>query len=397
MYVRKAGDWIDTYLNWSLDRSEVKATQLVWAGLFALSAVLKRKVKIPAIIMGEYDIHPNLYVIFVADPGKTRKSSTMGFCMSLLRDLNLMLPNNSRERVNLASDTVSQSAMVQNMSNTHDGSMCITASELGSFMIVGGEAMYNFMTHIFDNPRSYEYRTRAHKLEIVNNPSVCFFAATTPTWMQDNMPPHVIGGGFASRTIFVYEDSLRQRQLYYSHLDRDKYEKMRQDLVADLVHLTQLEGEFKHDSPRTQSMMEAWYRDVASTPADDPRLVGYFERKPLHIHKLCMLLSVAESDRLQITESHFDKALKLLDEVEKKMARTFLAVGMNTQAGLIVRLSDYIGTQGGVVDLQTLAGKFFHDCSGDELKEALADMCLMGTVRIEPHPDNPNFRLIQGL
>ena len=391
---RLCDDWIETYLKWSLDRSEVTASQIVWSGLFTLSSVMRRRVKFPAKYMGGYEIFPNLYIIYVADPGKSRKSTTMGFSTHLIKRMNNRLPMNDRQRVSISSDATSQSALVQAMSQTQDGTITVLAKELGSFMMIGGDEMYNFLTDIFDPAPSYEYRTRAHKLERIEDPCLNFFGATTPHWMQDNMPYHAIGGGFASRVIFVYEDSLRQRRLYYDHLDMSQYDQLEGSLVQDLIHMISLEGEFRHDSTATKDLMEEWYVEEGSKGVEDPRLTGYFQRKPLHVHKVAMLLSLAEGDDLVIQEHHFTKALKLLEAVERKMGRAFLAVGLNTQAGVMVRVVDYIGMVGGTATRAEITNKFSFDMPVDEMMVMLNGLIIQGVLKRDTQGENPVYRLI---
>ncbi len=51
--------------------------------------------------------------------------------------------------------------------------------------------------------------------EGINNPFINFMGATTPAWITENFPEYAIGGGFTSRTIFVYAETKRKLNAYH--------------------------------------------------------------------------------------------------------------------------------------------------------------------------------------
>ncbi len=154
---------------------------------------------------------------------------------------------------------MSASKLVADLADTLDGSLTILPSELGTFMNVSNEEMYDLLTDLFDNKTSYTYSTRMHGLEVVEEPCVNFLAATTPRWVEQQMPLHVIGGGFALRVIFIFEDAPRQRQLYYD-IDVKQVKMMKEALVVDLKHIATLKGDFKHENKKIKKAIEEWYQ-----------------------------------------------------------------------------------------------------------------------------------------
>jgi hypothetical protein len=252
--------------------------------------------------MGSYEIFPNLYVLFVGPPGGPRKSTTMGYVGKILKDLKLNLD----PIVNFASTAMSDSKLVQVLSETNDGSITILSSEFASFMNISQETMFDLLTDLYDGKVSHEYSTRMHGVELVDKPCVNLLAATTPSWIS-TASVHLSGGGFASRIIFVYENQVRQRKMYFDDVDWDRIATLQAQLRDDILHIARLDGEFSHESRALRDRMEEWYIQHAQMGDVDERIMGYFQRKHVHVHKLAMIYSVAERDDLIITEEHLKK------------------------------------------------------------------------------------------
>lgn len=365
---RLLDNWLYAFRDWTVPRSEAPESLIIWSGLFALSSVAKRKISWPKSLMGSYEILPHLYVIFVGPPGVVRKSTTSAYAEELLNEI---------DHINIASTASSTSKLIETMSETLDGSLVIISSEFGSFVSVSQEEMYDLLTDIYDGKAKYEYATRMHGVELVANPCVNLLGATTPSWVSEQMPAYVIGGGFASRTLFIYEDSVRQRTLYYS-LDWPDFERLKERLVNDLRHIAGLTGQFKHDSEETREWVERWYQESADEDIHE-KLEGYRNRRHVHLHKVAGLLSMAERDDLVVTRTHFEAALRILGGIEKKLPRIFSSVGKNPYSADIEVVRDYIWERG-QVEFDRLMARFYHNLSRDALLETLSALQAMGDV-----------------
>jgi hypothetical protein len=370
---RVTDNWLHTFLEWTVDRSESPESMILWSGLCTLASVLKRHVRVPKKLMGGYDIYPNLFVIFVAPPAVARKSTTVGRAEDLLRDL---------DGIAIGSTAVSASKLISDMSDTLDGSITLLPSELGTFMNVSQEEMYDVLTDLYDNKKIYTYSTRTHGLEIVENPCVNFLAATTPKWVEQQMPIHVIGGGFASRVIFIFEDAPRTRQLYYD-IDPSHYKRLEEALVHDLRYIQkEVKGDFKHDNTRTRDFVESWYRDNADNfdLESGPGVEGYQNRKHIHLHKVAMLLSIAESDALILRREHFEQALVILGAIEENMSHALVYAGQNPLAEATWQVWDFITKSGGIADDRSIVKKFHIDLGSDGISEVLATLVRAGVI-----------------
>ena len=321
-------------------------------------------------MLGSYEIFPNLYVIFIGPSSITRKSTSIGYGELLLSQL---------EGINMAPSGTSASMLIGRMSETIDGSITVVSSEFGTFIQTSKEDMYDILSDLYDGKIKHDYETRAHGAEYISHPCLNLFAASTPDWFKDQ-PLYVIGGGFTARTIFIYETTTRKRQLYY-HLHWPDFVKLEADLVHDLDYISKLEGEFKHDCNETADAMEEWYQTISGQETQE-KIIPFRNRKHVHVHKVAMLLSVAERDDLVLTMTHFKAALALLDNVELKLPGIFAGMGKNIFGGEMEALREYIQKQPGKVELKRIHRRFYQDIPGEaKLKELLGEMVTLGWLQ----------------
>jgi len=373
---RLLDNWIYQYLDWTVNRSEAQESMIIWSGLFTLASVLKRHVYFPRSLMGSYDIYPNLYVIFIGPSSIIRKSTTIGYGETLLYQL---------EKINMAPSGTSASMLIGKMAETIDGSMTIVSSEFGTFIQTSKEDMYDILSDLYDGKVKHDYETRQHGAEFIKSPCLNLFAATTNKWLQEQ-PTYVIGGGFSARTIYVHETTVRRRKLYY-HLRWDDYKRLEESLVHDLAHISELKGVFHHDCKETEDAMEEWYQKTSDKDVSE-NVVAFRNRKHVHIHKVAMLFSLAESDELTINMSHFEAALTLLNAIEAKLPGVFAAIGKNPFGSDMEAIKEYLSKMDGPVEFNRVHRRFYQDIPGSEkLKELLGEMVALGWIKKNRNED----------
>jgi hypothetical protein len=291
-----------------------------------------------------------LYILFIAKAGRARKSTTANYSEELLDVL---------DHITKSPELITKESLLSTLVKAEDASMAILAPEFGEFMVKSGPEMYGFLTNMYDGKKKITASTLSRGVEFAERPCVNLLGATTPEWVAENMPASVIGGGFASRVIFIFEERVRRRQLYYESLNYEALENIRLNLVSDLDHIARnVNGEFSL-TPEAKDFMEKWYHDNADAPTDaDANLAGYFERKPAHIHKVAMLVHIAYSDDLVLSLSDFKEAIKLLEQIEVKLPDTFQAIGRNPYTLDLKNMVEWIKAKGRVSERE-LKRKFY--------------------------------------
>lgn len=373
--MRKCPNWLDTFMKWTLPRSEAQESYIKWTGLFTLSSVLRRKVKIPKNILGSWECPPHLYIMFIAPPGEARKTTSMSYAIDLLENL---------DDITKAPAIATQASLLSRLVDSKDNSVYITSEEFSDLIMKSKGEMFEFLTSMFDGKRSIEASTISRGAEFVNRPCINMLAATTPIWIAENMSEAVIGGGFASRVIFVYEESTRRKQLIYKNkIDFSHLDSLRANLIKDLIYINEkIEGDFDIDD-EVIDFLESWYQTRKTEP--NKKLKGYHERKPAHLLKTAMLLHIAHSDTLVLNKSDIDNAFEELSKLEVKLPKVFAGIGKNPYTFDMRDIVEFVVTIGRVEKIELL--KHFEAAAPPSmLNELISALITMKQIKVEVDP-----------
>lgn len=380
MYERKCKNWLQTFGEWTMPRSEAPETFIFWTGLFNIAAALRRHVQIPKSLLGSWGASPNIYVMFIAPPGKARKSTTVNYIEELLENV----PDITR-----SPEMITKESLMSTLVKSPDASMYIVAPEFGEFIVKSGPEMFGFLTNAYDGKKRLDVSTHVRSLELAEKPCINLIGATTPKWVAENMPESVIGGGYASRVIFIFEKKARARELFYDHLDQDKLGKLHEDLVADLCHIgLNLYGDFSF-TPDAHTYLSEWYKTIGyeeEENQDNEKLQGYFSRKPAHILKLSMLLHVAYSDELVINLGDIEYAMKVLEQVEMRLPAVFNSIGKNPYTADVRQIYEFITKRGKVYE-KDIKRAFFHVALPERLNELVVSLLESGYIKLNVDPE----------
>lgn len=342
--------------------SEAPRHMHFWAGVSVVAGALRRRVWLD---MAYFRWHPNFYICFVAPPGIVSKSTTAGIAMSLLKKV----PD-----IKFGPDVVTWQALVgafadSTMSFELQGefyamsALTIESSEFGNLLNPQDKEMVDLLVSLWDGkPGAFEKRTKGSGNDTIVNPWINLIACTTPSWIAGNFPEYMIGGGFTSRTIFVYADKKEKYIAYPGMHVPANLASTAAKLIDDLSHISTLAGEY-HLTRDAVKWGEAWYQlhyDSPNPELDDDRFAGYLARKQTHIHKLAMVMAAAESDNLIITGEHLALANSMVTDLEPDMQFVFSKIGKAEDSLYIERLIWYIHKMGPNGCAWTDAYRFVH-------------------------------------
>lgn len=333
-YERKCQNWLKTFAEWTLPRCESPETFVFWSGLFILSSALRRQVKVGKKYLGSWECPPHLYIMLIGEAGKVRKTTAASFGVELLDEIPF---------IKKGPTIVTQASLMTKLTESPDASVYLISEEFSDLIMKSGEDMFQFLTSLFDGKKNIEASTVSRGVEFASRPCVNMIAATTPQWIAAHMPENIIGGGFASRVIFIQEDRVRHRRMYYKDVNAaHDFDGMKANLLADLTHMAEsLSGDFEID-PEAMEFMEQWYQDNAEGEIDNYKLSGYYQRRPAHIHKVAMLLHIARTDELILHKEDFVNAIDVVAKIEKNLPKVFEGVGKNPYTFDITRIKNHI-------------------------------------------------------
>lgn len=334
---RKLKDWITGYTKYS-QFSESPDSFHFWTAVATLAGALRRRVWIDQVY---FQWSPNFYLVFVAPPGVAGKTTTMNIGMSMLKKI----PD-----VKFGPDAITWQALVASLADAareeinpatgeHIQMSCLTiaAGEFGTLLNPQDREMVDVLTSLWDGQvGAFEKVTKTQGSERVINPWVNIVSATTPAWVAGFFPEHLIGGGFASRCLFVFEHQKRKQIAYPRKQVHDmrSLQSLHRELIEDLEHISHLIGEYEL-TPDAIEFGEKWYEDHWNDPhadLDSERFSGYVARKQTHIHKLAMVLSASHSDELVIEAEDLKRADRLVTALEADMPKVYGLIGRSSSA-----------------------------------------------------------------
>lgn len=376
MTQRAAGNWLAGF-KFFTSESESPNNYLYWSAMIALSGALRRRVW----VKWRYTpIYPNIYVKLVGPPG-VGKGQAISFARGFLNRAKIPVSAESGSREGLILDLIEKKQIQEIDGMLWETSPYVVMSpDFMSFYRTSGDAMIEFLTEIYDSgdfdDEPWKYKLRNRPEEQVPKPYVVMIAGTTESWMSENFGVAFTEQGYAARVLFVYANKARFLKAR-PKITTEMWD-MREKLVADLNHITNLTGEF-HVPERTWQWFEDWYHNKWPAQRMDYRLSGYLQRKPLQLWKTAMISQIAQSDELVLTPEIMQFALAQLEALEPSMAHAFQGVGRNPISGNIIRIYQDIVNEGRMTKGQ-LIERYSSDLNSQQLDEVVQNLTLMKKI-----------------
>jgi len=318
-----------------------------------------------------------MYIVLVGPSGKCRKGTAMGDGESFLKDLGIKIASTSitREALIHQLKTCSDTSITAEGRMSMHSSLTVFSKELTVFLGYNNQQLMADLTDFYDCADQWEYRTKNMGTDDISGVWVNLIGATTPDLLQTTLPRDAIGGGLTSRIIFVYENKKDHTEPFPVQTSVEV--KLGEQLRIDLEKISMLQGEFTVTDSFIDTWIE-WYTkaDNSPPPFEDHRFAGYFERRPTHMYKLCMIFSASRSDSMRIDVTDFVRALDLLKRTEKMMPYTFSGLGKSSNSDSLNRMMAIIGTKKriSVADLQA---QFYNDADSKTLESMIATLNTM--------------------
>lgn len=298
-----------------------------WSAVATIAGALRGKVWID---MGYWKWKPNFFIIFVAPPGISTKSTTIGVGQEFLRSVDGIHFGPDSATWQGITDAFLESTEIFSLpsgENFQSSSITVAASELGTFLDPRNREMVDVLVDLWDGRDvPWKRRTKHEGASEIPHPWLNFIGATTPGWLAENFPEYAVRGGFTSRTVFIFANHKRHFIAYPGRQIDKSDTKLRYQLMADLQILAKLAGPFELTEDAFQWGTDWYESHWAARPSglgSNDRLSGYLARKQTHLHKAAMIMSAARSDDLKITQGDLEIALVAIEAIEKEMLTVF--------------------------------------------------------------------------
>lgn len=372
----------------------------VFSAISIVSAALGRRCWLP---FGMGQIFPNIYALLVGPPA-TRKSTAINIAKSLLQEATSVRfgpDDTSGARQGLITalaggiknpdDEEQESAIKQIFQNIQDPDamtklgnipmvnpadahvIYVCASEFITFIGINSREFISFLTKMWDG-EDHEYRIKNENVWLTD-PLLSFLGGATPTTIADAIPPSAIGGGFTSRTLFIYGNKKHKRIAF----PKSPCEKKRVGLHNTLKYIHEkLEGPFTLE-PAARTALEALYD--YQVKLQDPRFIYYVERRYTHLIKIIMALAAMRGSMVVIPDD-VQQAHVMLAAAEEFMVDALGEYGLSPVSAAKQKMIELIEHSAPApVALSTLNGMFARDMKPVDLANALLDLENAGKIK----------------
>lgn len=351
-----------------LERTEIPPRFALWCGISGLLSALGRRIWVP---QGIYNIYPNYFIILVAASGQ-KKSTSIRAVGRLLKDL--------EAPPLLVSQKLSKEQLISDLSASRGG--IIVADELATLI---NQKDYDLglgpvLTTLWDC-EDFEYKTLKRGTERVENGYLSLLGGSTPELLKNALPKDAIGGGFTSRTIFVYEDKIPPPVPWLEFDERTT--QLEAQLLEYLNKLCIFEGEV-HITREAREYFEDTYkvRYYDSPFRKDPNLKGYENRRHAHLFKVAMALMMAENPGMTLTRQHIVGANILLEEAETKMPLVMELITATDVGAMANTIWQYV-VSCGEVDRSDLVKQFSHKLDAIEVGKVINTLVVARRIEID--------------
>ena len=307
--IKRPGEGEDIMsLFWGLaDGTEVPDQFALWSGILAVSAIMGRKCWIDRSI---YEIRPNLYVLFVAPPGRNKKSTAIGWAKRALKRVN--------PKPEILATRITPEAIKQTLSS--DGGVkeahgIILADEFTVFLDQASWkwGLGNLLTELYDCNDTSHHTSGGGRIDLMS-PYIVMLGGTTPKTIRDGFPKEFIGSGLASRFICVYIDDKKPPVPFPEGGKAILFDK----IVKELERIRMIKGEFVL-SPEARSFYDLKYREWFNNPLYDElsaMIDGYPSRRCDIMLKLSMIMCAITTHDKLISDKHLATSEKMLVDNE---------------------------------------------------------------------------------
>lgn len=367
-----------------LRNTEVPPRFIAWTAVAGLLAALEARVYIN---QGVYVVRPNFFMVLVAGSG-LKKSTAINLPSKLI--------NQMSNKPRVISQKITPEALVQNLKEaqvaegkhirTKSGGIII-ADELATFLDRNAleKGLGPMLTALYDcNP--FEYTTISRGVERIENSYLSILGGTTVELLRNSLPKDAIGGGFTSRTMFIYED---QRPRPVAWVDFDAGLKAKEArLVQHLEELMTLEGEIQVTPDAKELFIEIYnwrYDRIGETPG----LAQYENRRHANLLKVAMAIMVSEKPKLVLERHHIFGANELLRESEAYLPRV-MELLVASESGHATNLVNNLIQKRGEITRADLMRSFASQYDAAELTKILETLIHSNQIK----PDTLDGKLI---
>lgn len=329
---RPSSPFLDDYVYYN-SGNECPTNYHKMALLVASAALLECRVWMPWSGKGkskrEFDVYyPNMYGGLIGPQG-LRKSSALGIVSGLLKEVDPEHP--------FSDSVVSKESVIKKLSEPDAtrgfrlGDSTIQFQPLTFFLrefkhscAINSSGLIDFLTHIYDCADTSSDTIRRGQ-ERVEKPVPNLLICETTDWIVENMRKGLLTGGWARRWLPVVCDEPARLVAFPTITEKQLAARAR--VVKKMAYLKEAKGVVRL-SDRAAAWYTDWY-DNKKAPDNSEAVKGFYSSKHVLLHKIAMVLALADDRTLVLEPKHYLLALAFVDELEPGLFSLYAMAGRN--------------------------------------------------------------------
>ena len=210
--------------------------------------------------------------------------------------------------------------------------LLVSSNELGVLIPSYDSEFMHTLTDLYDC-KAYSESRRGRDIKIeMERTFLNIFAACTPGYLRDNVPPGAWDQGFLSRTILVHLSEQQPRSLF---AEEENDSTLVGELKRQLKKIGTLYGKAAF-SDEAKIFIDHWNMNGQEPLPSHHRLLNYNSRRVAHLLKLTTIAMVADfSTDLVIQRRHIERGMEWLFSAEAEMPEIFKSMNMGGDGAII--------------------------------------------------------------
>jgi len=374
--MRKLSNWIDSYVAYT-KKNEAPDLFHLWCAVWILSAAVGRKAWLE---WSHFTDYVSFYIVLVGPPA-SRKTTACNIARKAVDGI---------ESIHLGPNITSIEALIAGIPDFREeftvagkphehSSIALVVPEWTTLTGEKDVPKCTTLCSLYDADDNFNKWTKSMPRDSLKNYFVTMIGGSTAKYLVESLPQAAIGGGLTSRILFIVSDEDRTKRNALPRLSKRDLD-LRISLKHDLENISkEIKGEFKI-SKEAEDVYINWYENEQDQKLIiDENFEHYYNRKPDHIRRLAMILSVAEDNSMQINASHILRAIELLNIIEPRMPEALGGIGTSVSAPIIHRIKTIMKKEK-KLSQSKLQGRLWQYADADELDRALRTVFNWGIV-----------------
>lgn len=305
------------------EENEAPSKFFYWAGMTALSAVIKKQVYLDRF---QYKLYPNIFALIIGPPG-IKKALPIAVTKQLVEKIDNTRVISGRKSIQKIVSDLGKTYHTSSGQVLVNAQGLIISGELAALFVKDPDAL-TILTELFDTDKHEKFWENSLKsgVDKLKEPCLTILGASNEEHLGSALTSSDIKGGFVARTFMILGN---QRSVLNSLTEAPKQLPNLDGLSDYLRMVSLLNGTFVWTSEGKQ-LYDSWYYDFYAKQYHDP--TGTLNRLGDQVLKAAMLISLSYDLSLDLKQEHIFEAITVCEECVNGMIQVTMGNGTHSLA-----------------------------------------------------------------